>query len=80
LASALAVSTRSLQRKLKAITGSGPLELLRTVRLERAAALLERGACNVSEAAYRVGFSDPGTFSRAFRRHFGHAPSDHPLA
>ena len=77
LARALALSTRSLQRKLKAITGSGPLELLRTLRLERAAALLERGGVNVSEAAHRVGFADPGTFSRAFRSHFGHPPSEH---
>jgi transcriptional regulator GlxA family with amidase domain len=46
-------------------------------RLERARADLEHGADTVTQVAFRWGFRSPAHFSRAYRRHFGAAPSEH---
>ena len=75
LASDLGVSTRTLQRRLKAACGLTPHAFLRTLRLEHAAALLEAGGRSVAEVATAVGYTDPDSFSRAFRQGFGVAPS-----
>ena len=45
------------------------------VRLERAAELLRRGRCGVTEAALSVGLSDPSRFARMFRQRFGPSPA-----
>jgi len=45
--------------------------------MERAAQLLEAGVATVAEVAQAVGFSDASYFATAFRKHFGHAPSEH---
>jgi transcriptional regulator GlxA family with amidase domain len=50
--------------------------LLQKFRLERADQLLRRQAGNVGEVARAVGYDDPGTFSKAFRRHFARSPSE----
>jgi signal transduction histidine kinase/ligand-binding sensor domain-containing protein/DNA-binding response OmpR family regulator len=76
LAREMAMSRRSLQRKLKALTGDTPHELLQRFRLERADQLLQQGAGNVGEVALAVGYEDPGTFTKAFRRRFDLAPSE----
>jgi len=75
LAEQLELSQRQLYRKLKAITGSTVQEFITRVRLERASELLVENQLNVSEIAYRVGFSEPSNFSRTFRKHFGCSPS-----
>lgn len=67
------MSVRSVQA-LFAEAGRTPSETIRRARLEFACLLLERGA-SVQSACYSSGFSDPGTFSRAFRRHYGHSPA-----
>lgn len=54
-----------------------PGQLMRGMRLERAAALVAGKAGNLSEIAYRVGFSDQAHFSRSFKRHFGTTPSEY---
>lgn len=74
VASALAMSRRTLHRKLKAegVTFETTLdELRRSVALER----LHSGGVTVREAAALVGFSDPAAFSRAFKRWTGESPS-----
>ena len=75
LADALDVSTRTLQRRLKETSGLTPGAFLRTMRLERAAQLLERDAESVSEVAAAVGYTDAESFSRAFRQGFGMPPT-----
>jgi len=45
-------------------------------RLEHAATLLRSGKANCTEAAFAAGFNDSNYFSRAFRKVFGHAPSE----
>ncbi len=77
LAEVLGVSLRQLRRRLGTSLGEGPAAFIRRLRLERAAQLLDARAGTVAEIAYRVGFSDPSNFARAFRAHFGHSPSEH---
>jgi signal transduction histidine kinase/ligand-binding sensor domain-containing protein/DNA-binding NarL/FixJ family response regulator len=62
--------------KLKGLTGSKPIEFVRQIKLNIAARLLEKGY-NVSEAAYKTGFSDVKYFSRLFKIQFGYLPSKH---
>jgi AraC family transcriptional regulator of arabinose operon len=56
--------------------GVPPLRYLNTIRLERARLLLERTFLSVKEVMAQVGFSDPGHFSRDFRRYHGIDPSE----
>jgi signal transduction histidine kinase/ligand-binding sensor domain-containing protein/DNA-binding response OmpR family regulator len=76
LADALHVSRATLTRRLTALTGESPGALLRRLRMERARDLLARGEGSVSEVAYAVGYASLAAFSRAYREHYGHAPSD----
>jgi AraC-like DNA-binding protein len=62
------MSTSSLQRSFHAITGQAPIEYLIRLRLLHACELLRAGNLNVTEVAYKVGFSDSNYFSRQFRR------------
>jgi signal transduction histidine kinase/DNA-binding NarL/FixJ family response regulator len=75
LADELEVSTRTLQRRMKSASGLTPGAFLRTLRLERAAQLLERGSSGIGEVAVAVGYTDPDSFGRAFRQGFGISPS-----
>jgi signal transduction histidine kinase/DNA-binding response OmpR family regulator len=77
LAHATHVSERSLRRHCQELFGMTPLERLRQHRLIRARGLLEQGAGTVSEIAYAVGYGNLAAFSRAYREHFGVAPSTH---
>ncbi|HEX8657776.1 MAG TPA: two-component regulator propeller domain-containing protein [Hymenobacter sp.] len=64
-----------IHRKLKALTGQSPGEVIRVTRLHRALALLRARTGNVAEVAYQVGFANPTHFSTAFSRQFGYPPS-----
>lgn len=77
MADAVAVSRSGLNRKLKSTLGLTPLDLLREARIKRACQLLEDGGLNVSEVAYRCGFSDPKYFSRCFRQTVGVSPTEY---
>lgn len=74
LAAEFHLSLRSVQQVLAA-DGRSPAMEIRTQRLELASALISQGS-SVSHAARASGFADPGTFNRAFRRHFGVPPSE----
>ncbi|MBN2166767.1 MAG: helix-turn-helix domain-containing protein [Marinilabiliaceae bacterium] len=75
LADALKISQRQLYRKLKAITGNSIHEFILRVRLEHAAKLLVDSNLNISEIAYKVGFSESSNFSRTFSKHYGCSPT-----
>jgi len=75
LADEIGLSTRQLRRKIKECTNLTTSGYIRTLRLERAAQLLEQNAGTVSEIAYAVGFQDPKHFSRLFRQIYGEVPS-----
>lgn len=74
LAAEFHLSLRSVQQVL-AEDGRSPAMEIRRQRLELASALISRGS-SVSSASRACGFADPGTFNRAFRRHFGVPPSE----
>ncbi len=76
LASDMNLSRVQLYRKVKAITGSSPVELLRTARLNRGYQLLLTTDKTVSEVAYAVGFSAPAYFTKCFKNEFGMVPGD----
>ena len=76
LAEDLGISPRQLRRRLRAISGESPHAMIQRLRLERAAQLLEARAGTVAEIAYRVGFKNADHFSTAYRKHFGHPPSE----
>ena len=76
LADSCNVSRTVLYNKIKGLTGFSPLEFIRRMKINIAVKLLDNGY-NVSEAAYRTGFSDVRYFSRMFKAQFGYSPSRH---
>jgi len=76
LAAAVHFSRSQLHRKLKALTGKSPTDLIREFRLCRAKDLLEQKAGNVSEIALEVGYSSLSYFTRSFKAAFGVPPSE----
>ena len=70
------LSRVQLYRKVKAITGLSPVELLRQMRLQQGYALLTSTNKTVAEIAFEVGFGTPGYFSKCFKQHFGKYPMD----
>jgi DNA-binding response OmpR family regulator len=69
------VSLAQLHRKIKALTGSTPNNMIKSIRLKRAYKLIREGGLRVSEAAYQTGFSDPNYFTICFKKEFGENPS-----
>ena len=67
----------SMYNKIKGLTGKSPVELIQDFRLEKATYYLKTGQFSVSETCYKVGFSDPGYFSRSFKKHFGISPVEY---
>ena len=65
-----------LNRKLKEMLGISPSSLIKSTRMKQAAYLLVHDKVNVSEVAYRVGFSTPSYFSNSFRSYFGLSPKE----
>lgn len=76
LARAVAMSRSQLHRKLAALTGRSPSEVLRTTRLLRAKELLQKKAGTPSEVAYKVGFNSHTYFSKCFKEEFGMSPGE----
>lgn len=76
LAANMNLSRVQLYRKVKAVTGSTPVELLRTARLKRAYQLLLTTDKSISEVAYQVGFTAPSYFTKCFKEEYGQLPGD----
>lgn len=70
----IGLSRVQLYRKVKALTGYSPVEMLRKARLTRARYLLRTTEKTVSEVAYAVGFSTPSYFSKCYKDEFGESP------
>jgi len=75
LAEEVGCTRRTLTRRIKDAFEQTPSQLIRTVRVERGAQLLDEEAGTISEVAYAVGFNSLSYFSRCFREHFGLSPS-----
>jgi CheY-like chemotaxis protein len=75
LAEELNMSSSQLSRKLNALIDQPAGQLIRSIRLQRAADLLKQNSGNVAEVCYKTGFNDQAYFSRAFKKQFGVSPS-----
>ena len=71
----LAMSRSSVYNKIKTLTGRGPNDIIRIVRLSRAKELLSRRPYPINEVATMVGFADPKYFSTCFKKEYGISPS-----
>lgn len=65
-----------LFRKIKALTGLSPSELLKDYRMGQAMKMLSSGKFRVSDVAYSVGFQDVAYFGKVFKKHFGQSPTE----
>lgn len=72
----IAMSHTALYKKVKSITGLTINEIVKNVRLKRAAALLAENNYTVYEVADMVGYNDSKYFSREFKKKFGISPKD----
>lgn len=77
LSAALFMSRMQLYRKLKALTGKTPNQIIRSIRLKRAAQLLETKRYNVSDVTYMVGYNDLQYFRDQFKKEYGIKPSEY---
>ena len=77
LSADMGMSRMNLYRKLQAITGQTPTEFIRTIRLKRAAQLLEGSQLTIAEVADRVGFNSSSYFTKCFKEQFGVLPTQY---
>jgi AraC-like DNA-binding protein len=67
----------TLYRKILSITGKTPIEFIRSIRLKRAAQLLEKSGLSIAEIAYEGGFNNPKNFTKFFKEEFKMLPSQY---
>lgn len=77
LGTAVGLSRSHLYKKLMGITGKGPAEFIRTIRLKRGRQLLGKSQLQIAEIAYAVGFNSPKRFTINFKSEFGVSPSEY---
>ena len=77
MAEAMALSARSLHRRLREETGASPAQLLARVRMETACRLLESAGCSVKQVARLSGFGSEYNLRRAFAQQLGVLPSEY---
>ena len=75
LAKDMLMSRSLLHKKLVALTGEPPVELIKRFRLNKAAKIIERNSGNITEVAFEVGFTDSSYFTKCFKKQFGISPS-----
>lgn len=74
---ALGMSRANFYRKVKAVTGLSPNELIKNIRLEAGAKLLKESNLNISEIAEHTGFSSSSYFARSFKATYGISPTEY---
>ena len=76
LANVLSMSRKQLHRKLRALIDISPNRYIRKIRLNRAKQLLVQKVGNVTEIAYKVGFSSSSYFTKCYKEEFDKVPSE----
>jgi AraC-like DNA-binding protein len=71
------ISRVALYRKVLSITGKSPVEFIRSIRLQRAAQLLEESQLTIAEVAYEVGFNNSKYLAKYFKAAYGVLPSNY---
>lgn len=64
-------------KKIKALTGIGPNDYFKSLRLQRAAELLDAGELSITEISYSIGIADSHYFSKCFKQKFGVTPTEY---
>ncbi len=77
LSSEVGVSRAHLHRKMKDLIGMTPSDYIRNIRLKRACELLRRPDIEVTQVAYKIGFTSQPHFSSHFKRYTGFSPSEY---
>jgi signal transduction histidine kinase/DNA-binding response OmpR family regulator/ligand-binding sensor domain-containing protein len=77
LETALSLSRANFFRKIKALSGMTPGELIKSIRLQRIAYLLDTSTLTVSEIFYQSGFNNQSHFFREFKKQFGYSPNEY---
>jgi AraC-like DNA-binding protein len=73
----LGLSRVHLYRKIKALTNLTAVEFVRSIRLKRAASLLQENRFNINEISAMVGMDDVDYFRICFKKQFGYSPSEY---
>ena len=76
MADILCMSHSSLLRKIKSVFNMSPVELIRLIKLKKAAELIQEGKHLIGDICYMVGISSPSYFSKLFFKQFGISPKD----
>lgn len=77
LATHMKLGRTTMYNKIKSLTGKSPVELIKEYRVAKSELLLKTGQFSVSEVAYKVGFTDPGYFSRCFKEQYKLSPIEY---
>ncbi|WP_342645332.1 two-component regulator propeller domain-containing protein [Mucilaginibacter sp. CSA2-8R] len=73
----MGMSRGSLYSKLLEVTGLSPVEFIRSMKLEKAAKLIEISELNIAQIAYAAGFSTPNYFAKSFKTKYQMLPSEY---
>lgn len=76
MAEAVNMSRSAFTRKLKALMGQSPLDILRDMRMRRAVILIDAGQHSITQVAYESGFNDPHYFGKCFKAFYQMTPSE----
>jgi YesN/AraC family two-component response regulator len=71
----LCISRVSLYKKMLLLTGKTPVDFIRSIRLKKAAQMLEKSQLSIAEISYEVGFNTPHYFTKSFKAEYGVLPS-----
>jgi signal transduction histidine kinase/DNA-binding response OmpR family regulator len=71
------LSKMQLYRKLKTLASMSPGEFIRTIRLQKAAHMLQHTNLTVNEIFYQTGFNNQSYFFREFKKQFGQSPGEY---
>ncbi len=74
LAQQMGMSRSAFFKKVKAVTGMSPNDLVKDYKLSQAVELLKHSDTSITDVAYRCGFNDVGYFGKCFRKKFGVSP------
>lgn len=77
IAGIIGLSRSAFFKKLKSLTGFAPVDLVREIRLNKAARLIETTDDSITEIAYSVGFRDVGYFGKCFRKKYDKTPKEY---
>lgn len=71
------ISRSALFKKIKTLIGISPMELIKNIRLKKAAELIKEGSDNFTQIAYKTGFNDSQYFSKCFKQIYGVTPTEY---